>query len=383
MNDDRVSTALAERAERPDGELSIFDLLQRQRRQIEAAVPRHVSADRLARVALTAIRQTPKLADCAAPSLIGAVMLSAQLGLEIGAPLGQAYLVPFGHECQFILGYKGVIDLAYRSGRMRDIQAREVRDRDTFRVVYGLHPVLEHTPTLRDPGEVVAYWGLANFTEGGHHAHVSSLDEIAEHRERSRAAHAGPWITDPVAMSKKTVIRIMQPFLPMSAELIDQLATDEMVVHDLPTDYRDVIDTSPVIAPPPEPETLNAPDPPKRKRGRPRKTVDADAGTQNDVPSTVSDADDVGTDKEPAPTPDEPMVSKEQREQFVEVLGPLIGPMFNDDVLGWRRIASATVGRKITAVTELTTSEADEVIAALRDLEEQTRPDAPAEPDPF
>ena len=98
------------------------------KKQLALAVPKHLSADRMARIAATELRKTPALLNTTPASFLGAVMQSAQLGLEPGSALGQAYLVPYGNQCQLILGYRGMIDLARRSGQVLSLSAFAVHE---------------------------------------------------------------------------------------------------------------------------------------------------------------------------------------------------------------------------------------------------------------
>lgn len=217
--------------------------------QIAKALPQAVSPERFLRIVVTEIRETPRLLECTPESFLGAVMQSAQLGLEFG-PLGLAYLVPFYNkskrsmECQLIIGYKGLIDLARRSGNVKQIVARAVHQGDTFRVwtdENGDHLMYERGEG--DRGEITKYFGLAVFTNGGSHVEVMSVDEITTRRERSASASKGfsPWTSDPEAMSKKTVIRAMQPWLPLTTEVTQRLAGDEQVnVYDDRTGHVNV-----------------------------------------------------------------------------------------------------------------------------------------------
>ena len=124
--------------------------------EIEKALPKHMDADRMARIALTTIRTNPQLLECTVPSLMGAVMQAAQLGLEPGL-IGHCYFVPFWNnkkkqrEVQFIIGYKGMIDLARRSGHIESIYAHCVYENDEFEYELGLHPKLVHKPALKHP----------------------------------------------------------------------------------------------------------------------------------------------------------------------------------------------------------------------------------------
>lgn len=116
----------------------VVDLVQSMQKQFEIALPKHINSERFVRIAITSIRQNPKLAKCSQESLLGALMTSAQLGLEPGI-LGQAYLIPYGNNVQFQIGYKGMIELLRRSGQLSDIYACEIRKNDDFQITLGLH----------------------------------------------------------------------------------------------------------------------------------------------------------------------------------------------------------------------------------------------------
>lgn len=228
----RTETTPAPAAEAP---LTIAQLIDRQRSEIARALPQHMDADRLARIATTVIKTTPKLMECSAPSLLGALMLSAQTGLEPG-PLGHVYFVPRRNrgqmECQWQLGYRGIIELARRSGNLKSIEAREVCANDHFTFRYGLDEKLEHEPYMDgDRGDIVAFWGLAQFVDGGHYFLVMSKADVDAARARSASGQNGPWVTDYAAMGRKTVIRRMMPFLPLASEQASVLARDEGITR--------------------------------------------------------------------------------------------------------------------------------------------------------
>ena len=132
--------------------------------EIAKALPSVITPERFTRIVTTAISSNPKLAETTPESFLGAMMTAAQLGLEPNTPLGQAYLIPFRNhgklECQFQLGYKGLIDLAYRSGQVSIIQAHEVREGDEFSYEFGLDPKLTHKPALHDRGDVFCYYAI-------------------------------------------------------------------------------------------------------------------------------------------------------------------------------------------------------------------------------
>lgn len=221
------------------GQPTVSQLLEQLKPQIARALPKTVTPDRFARIVMTTLRTSPQLMQCDPQSLMAAVMLSAQLGLEPG-PLGHAYFVPYKREVTFIVGYKGIIDLARRSGEITSIEAREVCDGDFFEFEYGLEPKLRHKPADGDRGRPTHYYGVAHFKDGGYYFDVLPISEIEKRRERSAAKKSGPWVTDYTAMARKTVIRHMAPYLPLSAEAARAVEADEGLVTGLPLDDDEV-----------------------------------------------------------------------------------------------------------------------------------------------
>lgn len=204
--------------------------LERLKPQMSLALPRHLTPERLCRVAMTAIQNTPKLLECDRTSLFASIMTCAQLGLEPDGVLGQAYLVPFAGKVQLIPGYRGLIALARNSGEVRSIAAHEVCARDEFEYAYGLEPQLRHVPSNGDRGEITHFYAVAHFTNGGHHFEVMTRAEVEAIRDSSsgyktavRYAKSGqdpqtPWVQNFVEMGRKTAIRRIAKFLPMNVQ---------------------------------------------------------------------------------------------------------------------------------------------------------------------
>ena len=221
-------------------EATIQDLLRRMGPEIAKALPKHLDADRLGRIALTTIKSNPKLLQCEAKSLLAAVMQCAQLGLEPNL-LGHAYLVPYGNQVQMIVGYRGFIDLARRSGEIESISAHAVHENDAFEFEYGLHENLVHKPALANRGPAYAYYAVARFRGGGYHILVMSKEDVEKHRARSKAAGSGPWVSDYDAMALKTVIRTAAKFWPISVEILRQVeSADESVKTEVAEDMAEV-----------------------------------------------------------------------------------------------------------------------------------------------
>lgn len=202
-----------------------------------AALPKHITAERMARIATTVMRRTPKLAETKPESFLGAVMTCAQLGLEPG-PSGHAYLVPYGPECTFVLGYRGMIELARRTGEIETIYAEPVYQLDTFSYVKGLNPDLVHEPYtgVEEPesaqNPLTHVYAVAKYKGGGYNFVVLSRAQVEKYRQKSKAGNFGPWKTDYVAMALKTAIRRLATWMPQSIEFQTAQAVDGQVRTD-------------------------------------------------------------------------------------------------------------------------------------------------------
>lgn len=215
--------------------------------QIKAALPRHMTPERLARIVTTEIRKVPKLAECNAVSFFGAVIQCAQLGLEPGNALGHAYLLPYGRDVQLIIGYRGMIDLARRSGQIVSIDARAVYEGDKFECTLGLDPHIDHVPDWNNPNRTKAeklqfVYAVAKLKDGGIQFDVMSRAEVEAIRSRSKAGNGGPWKTDYTAMALKSVVRRLFKFLPVSIEMQTAVGLDERADAGLSQDNGAIID---------------------------------------------------------------------------------------------------------------------------------------------
>lgn len=230
--------------------MTIRTLLDKSKQQIALALPRHLSADRMLRITMTSVQRTPELLACDPMSLIGAVIQSAQLGLEPDGVLGMAYLIPFKDKVQLIPGYKGLIDLARRSGQLSTIFARVVYERDQFDYAYGLTERLEHIPTNDpDPGEVTYVYAVARMKDGSQQFEVMNRREIEAIKARSKSGNNGPWVTDFPEMAKKTVLRRLCKMLPASVELARAVALDERADLGLPQQLEDIVEAQIEVQP--------------------------------------------------------------------------------------------------------------------------------------
>lgn len=245
--------ATAQKAQEQDAQnkKKMQALITSMKPQIEAALPSVLTGERFSRMILSAMSTTPQLAACTPQSFLGAMMQAAQLGVEPNTPLGQAYLIPFRNkgvlECQFQLGYKGLIDLAYRSGAVKDIQAHEVYENDTFEYELGLTPILKHKPAMKNRGEVIAYYAIYHTKDGGYGFEVMSKEDIQKHAEgysQSYKSTYSPWTNNFDEMAKKTVIKKCLKYAPLKTEFIRQLAADNTIKTELAEHMAEVNDVT-------------------------------------------------------------------------------------------------------------------------------------------
>lgn len=215
-------------------------LLNQKKGELAKMLPKTLSIDRLLKVAQIAATTTPALAKCDVPSLVGAIGQCAQMGLEPNTVLGHAYLVPFNtkrkdgngverwvNSVQVIIGYKGLIDLARRSGQIVSIAAHEVCENDQFELVYGLDEKLVHRPAMGERGEVIGFYAVAKLKDGGHSFEFMSLHQVREIMKATQSkGKYGPWQDHFIEMGRKTVIRRLAKYLPLSIEFQTAVALD-------------------------------------------------------------------------------------------------------------------------------------------------------------
>lgn len=214
---------------------------------IEAALPSVMTPERFTRITLSALSTNPKLQECTPQSFLGAMMTAAQLGLEPNTPLGQAYLIPFRNhgvmECQFQLGYKGMLDLVYRSGEVSIIQAHTVYSNDQFEYELGLDPKLQHKPAMGDRGDPIAYYAVFKTKDGGYAFQVMSVDEVRKHAQKySKSYGSGPWQTNFDEMAKKTVLKKVLKYAPLKSDFVRQTMQDETIKREIGKNMEDIPD---------------------------------------------------------------------------------------------------------------------------------------------
>lgn len=206
----------------------LANLLANLKPEMAKALPKHISADRMVRIATTALRSTPKLAECSQVSFLGCVLSAAQLGLEVNTPLGQAYLIPRKGECTLQVGYQGYLELARRSGEVNAIYAEAVYPGDKFDYTLGLDKTLVHVPSQEDEREskpITHVYAVCKLKSGEALFVVLTRGQVERYKQRGAGGPA--WTTDYEAMAKKTAIRRLFTWIPKSAEIASAIALDE------------------------------------------------------------------------------------------------------------------------------------------------------------
>lgn len=242
-----IQAAAEKKALAKTGPKTMQDYIKQMEGEIAKALPSVITPERFTRITLSALSTNPQLAQTTPKSFLGAMMTAAQLGLEPNTPLGQAYLIPYRNkgvlECQFQLGYKGMIDLAYRSGDISIVQAHVVYENDEFEYSFGLEPTLKHIPAKSNKGEPTHVYAMFRTKDGGYGFEVWSIEDVRDFaRKKSKAYNNGPWQSDFEAMAKKTVLKQALKYAPLKSDFIRAVAADETIKTGLSADMYEVPD---------------------------------------------------------------------------------------------------------------------------------------------
>jgi recombination protein RecT len=221
---------------------TVGQFIQRLVPEIARALPKHMDADRIARLALTVVRKDQALARCQPESFAGALLTASALGLEPGVN-GEAYLVAYKNECTLIVGYQGFAKLFWQHPMAKHLDAQAVHEKDDFDYAYGLEPFLRHKPARGDRGAITDYYAVASLTSGARVFVVLSVDEVKKLRNGKVGSNGG--IPDPMHwMERKTALRQLVKMLPKSTALAHALDADEKTGTELRNEQL------PAIAPP-------------------------------------------------------------------------------------------------------------------------------------
>lgn len=215
--------------------------LEKGKALIAQVAPKHLTADRMVRLAMLAVSKQPKLAECSGMSILKSMMVASELGLEPGGALGHGYLVPYRvnqakrnetprwvNECQFIAGYRGLAKLARNSGEIEIVEAHPVYQGDKFTVRRGSVTELVHEPdymTREHSDKALCYYALARYKSGSVQFEVMTRAQIEGiMRSTQSKGEYGPWLDNFDEMARKTCIRRLAKSLPLDSKESDKLA---------------------------------------------------------------------------------------------------------------------------------------------------------------
>lgn len=211
-------------------------LFEKCKGNINALLPKHLTPERIIKITLSAASRNPKLLECSGQSILKSVLLCSEMGLEPSGALGGAHLVPYKngktgrYEAQAIPDYRGLMDLARRSGEITTIDSSCVYEKDFFEYEKGLNPKLIHKPSISgERGKIIGAYSVAKFKDGGYQIEFMTIEELESVKKRSRASSSGPWVTDFDQMCRKTVIRRNLKYCPKSAQLVKALEAENVI----------------------------------------------------------------------------------------------------------------------------------------------------------
>ena len=244
----------------------IRNLFKANSQRIMRAAPKSQDPNRLLAIAFNAIAYNTDLLQCSEQSLVGGVFESVKLGLTLGGPMQEAWLIPFAGQATLIIGYQGYRNLIDRSRAVMDLHPRAVHnglvktatgfeagEPDEFDYWYGDEPRIIHKPRNAQPlykDQLLCVYAVARLRGGGKQMEVLPIDEIEAHRNRSRAKNKGPWVDDYVPMAMKTAIRKIAKYLPKaSLEMARALELDNQADAGINQDFE----TETIVIPPTEP----------------------------------------------------------------------------------------------------------------------------------
>lgn len=224
----------------------VTQAVEKQLDRLTKISPRGFDAERFAQVVITAVKATPQLLECFDPkypagelSVLLAALQAAEVGLDPNTPTQHCWLLPRrngGHmECQLSIGYRGYIELANRSDRVKTLFAEVVRDGDEFHYARGIDAdEFRHVPNRDNPdGELLYAYAIVRFMNGGSNFAVLSKSQVEDRRAKSdswkneRSRPYSPWTTSAEAMWKKSAVRALVPYLPLAAAAARAVAADE------------------------------------------------------------------------------------------------------------------------------------------------------------
>lgn len=215
--------------------------VEKHKQDFEMVIPSHIKPDRILRLAISAYRRVPDLMKCTLESVIGGVMESAALGLEVNTPMKQANLIPFRNnktkklEAELIIQYRGYIDLMYNHSKVLSVFGNVVFTKDHFVCRYGTHETLEHEESEEvDRGSIKGFYAYAKLRDEAYRFVYLTKAKVDNIRDTYSASYksnkeASPWHTNYIEMGVKSAVRSLEKFVPKSAEISRAVESDSKV----------------------------------------------------------------------------------------------------------------------------------------------------------
>lgn len=227
---DTRSAVATQRSAAAEKQAAVARFIEKLGPQMARALPAHLTADRMTRLALTAVRTTPALATCSEVSLAGALLTAAAMGLEPNTPAAECYLVPYSGEVQFQLGYQGMAKLFWQHPLAAQLECEAVYEKDQFSYAYGSNAHLTFVPNKRAPdrGEVIYYFAFAKLTTGAEAFVVLTPEECKALRQGKVGPDPRFKGGDPMHwMERKTALRQLFKLLPKTPTMAQAVEADD------------------------------------------------------------------------------------------------------------------------------------------------------------
>lgn len=237
----------------------INNYLERHKSQILAALPKHMTPERMARLAMTAFSQSPDLQKCDPKSIFASVIIASQLGLEPGVN-GQGYLIPYGKTCTFIPGWRGLVDLVSRSGRAT-VWTGAVFRGDEFDYELGTNQFIKHKPCGEDDINLLTHVWAVGKVNGAELPviEVWPMSKVYRHRDKwNKVGQKHYSFKHPEMYARKVALLQVLKYMPMSIELSNAIVAHNNAEDGKATDFINGEFVT-VEEPPPEDQAAEAP----------------------------------------------------------------------------------------------------------------------------
>lgn len=272
------------------------DLLKKFQLKISSVVPKHVQEVVILNAVMNSVRKNPKLLNCSNGSMLSAIMCCAETGLVPDNPLQLCHLVPFKGQVIWIPGYRGLVELARRSGEIGDVDSDVACINDEFYYERGLNQNIVHKPNLRDRGEMTHFYAIMWYLDSRIRAkfEVMTFEEVERIRDSSPGRNNDPWRLHFSEQARKTVLKRLMKTAPLSSQLAlainqDNLAEtgSDLELHEAVAQLQDDVASQRVPATQKLTEDLK------------KKAVETGAIPETEEPQLVQEPEEVGEDINP------------------------------------------------------------------------------------